>query len=192
MTDQSVSSVDPWRNLHERPGHERCRKRRPGVRRALPHHLARPPRQHDPARAPSGARERRDAILAAALDEFSARGFAATRLEDVAKRANVAKGTIYLYFADKETLFQELVRSMLSPLVGALERPRTADVPLPRKSTDHRSSFSCARFSARGARTSSAWSLTEGPRFPKLAEFYYREVIERVRWQRFARPAARP
>ena len=55
---------------------------------------------------PSGARarraaERRDAILTAALEEFSARGFAATRLDDVAKRAGVAKGTIYLYFADK-------------------------------------------------------------------------------------------
>src|SRR5215467_15753715 len=80
----------------------------------------------DPAgRASSGARaerqaQRREAILAAALDEFSARGFAATRLDDVAKRANVAKGTIYLYFRDKETLFQELVRSMLSPIVDAV------------------------------------------------------------------------
>ena len=41
---------------------------------------------------------RRDAILDAALDEFSARGFAAARLDDVAKRAGVAKGTIYLHF----------------------------------------------------------------------------------------------
>src|SRR5262245_2400369 len=62
--------------------------------------------------------QRREAILAAALDEFSARGFAAARLDDVAKRAGVAKGTIYLYFRDKESLFQELVRSMLSPIVG--------------------------------------------------------------------------
>src|SRR5262245_47979027 len=64
--------------------------------------------------------QRREAILAAALDEFSARGFAATRLDDVAKRANVAKGTIYLYFRDKESLFQELVRSMLSPVVSRI------------------------------------------------------------------------
>ncbi len=53
--------------------------------------------------APTGraaeAAERRQAILAAALDEFMARGFAATRLDDVAKRAGVAKGTIYLHFA---------------------------------------------------------------------------------------------
>ena len=55
--------------------------------------------------------ERRDAILAAALEEFATNGFAGTRLDDIAKRAGVAKGTIYLYFADKETLFQELLRA---------------------------------------------------------------------------------
>ncbi len=64
--------------------------------------------------------ERREAILAAALDEFSARGFADARLDDVAVRAGVAKGTIYLYFPDKESLFQELVRTMLTPIVGAI------------------------------------------------------------------------
>ena len=53
---------------------------------------------------------RREAILAAALDEFSAQGFAAARLDDVARRAGVAKGTIYLHFRDKEALFQELIR----------------------------------------------------------------------------------
>src|SRR5437762_5399820 len=73
---------------------------------------------------------RREAILAAALDEFSARGFAATRLEDVARRAEVAKGTIYLHFADKEALFQELVRAMLGPLVASLDQLRTTDLPI--------------------------------------------------------------
>src|SRR4030088_482712 len=82
------------------------------------------PQAGDPAErggsSPRSQREaqRREAILAAALDEFSARGFAATRLDDVAKRADVAKGTIYLYFRDKESLFQELVRAMLSPIVS--------------------------------------------------------------------------
>ena len=47
--------------------------------------------------------------------------FAATRLDDVARRAGVAKGTIYLHFKDKEALFQELVRSMLNPLVLNVE-----------------------------------------------------------------------
>src|ERR1700755_3282592 len=76
------------------------------------------------------AAERRDAILAAALDEFAAQGFAAARLDDVAKRAGVAKGTIYLYFADKETLFQELIRTQLSPVVGGVIHASHADIPL--------------------------------------------------------------
>ncbi|MEP7030910.1 MAG: helix-turn-helix domain-containing protein, partial [Pseudolabrys sp.] len=74
---------------------------------------------------------RREAILAAALEEFSARGFEATRLDDVAKRADVAKGTIYLYFHDKEALFQELIRAMLTPLVGTIEAMGQADIPAP-------------------------------------------------------------
>src|SRR3954470_21461255 len=73
--------------------------------------------------------ERRDAILAAALDEFSAQGFAAARLDDVAKRAGVAKGTIYLYFRDKEALFQELIGSVLAPFVDTLETALAADIP---------------------------------------------------------------
>src|SRR5882757_4013712 len=67
--------------------------------------------------------QRREAILAAALDEFSARGFAATRLDDVAKRADVAKGTIYLYFHDKEALFEELIRTAIVPLVARMTAP---------------------------------------------------------------------
>src|SRR6188508_2314845 len=66
------------------------------------------------------AAERRDAILAAALDEFAVRGFAATRLDDVAARAGVAKGTIYLHFKDKEALFEELIRTAIVPLVNRL------------------------------------------------------------------------
>src|SRR5205085_8886009 len=75
------------------------------------------------------AEERRAAILAAALEEFSARGFEGARLDDVAKRAGIAKGTIYLYFADKEALFQELVRSMVNPVLSTLEQMRAPDIP---------------------------------------------------------------
>ena len=72
---------------------------------------------------------RRAAILDAALEEFTARGYEGARLDDVAKRAGVAKGTIYLYFADKEALFQELVRSMVHPVLGTLEQMRGVDIP---------------------------------------------------------------
>src|SRR6478736_5466118 len=69
------------------------------------------------------AAERRQAIIEAAMDEFIARGFAATRLDDVARHAGVAKGTIYLHFSDKEALFQELIRTALVPLIGRLAAP---------------------------------------------------------------------
>ena len=54
-------------------------------------------------------------ILAAALALFAERGFAATRLDDVALRAGVTKGTLYLYFPNKEELFEAVVRQTLVP-----------------------------------------------------------------------------
>ena len=61
------------------------------------------------------------------MDEFIARGFAATRLDDIAKRAGVAKGTIYLHFKDKESMFEELVRIVIVPVVARLATmPRPA------------------------------------------------------------------
>src|SRR5712691_8239472 len=123
--------------------------------------------------------ERREAILAAALEEFSARGFAATRLDDVARRAGVAKGTIYLYFRDKESLFQELVRAMVSPLVGAITAAPLHDVPIRAVIGMIVDIFVNEIY---GTRRKDVLRLiiAEGPRFPKLAEFYYREVIARV------------
>src|SRR5688572_7423730 len=56
---------------------------------------------------------RPEEITAAALDLFVERGFAATRLEDVAARAGVSKGTLYLYFANKEELFKAVIREAL-------------------------------------------------------------------------------
>src|SRR5580700_10894247 len=64
-------------------------------------------------------RRRKDArpgeIVAASLACFAERGFAATRLEDVARRAGVTKGTLYLYFPNKEELFEAVVRQALVP-----------------------------------------------------------------------------
>ena len=58
---------------------------------------------------------RRVAIIEAALEEFTSQGFTATKLEDVAVRAGIGKGTIYLYFHSKEELFEEVVRRTLIP-----------------------------------------------------------------------------
>ncbi len=61
---------------------------------------------------------RPDEILAAALEVFSDRGFAATKLEDVARKAGVTKGTIYLYFENKEALFKALIRETIVQVIA--------------------------------------------------------------------------
>jgi len=123
--------------------------------------------------------ERRDAILSAALDEFSTRGFEAARLDDVARRAGVAKGTIYLYFRDKESLFQELIRAMLTPLVGTIEALGQAELPLPELANRIAEIFVREVYETR-RKDVIRLMISEGRRFPKLAEFYYREVLARI------------
>jgi AcrR family transcriptional regulator len=143
---------------------------------------AAPSRRRRPARAGTRelrAAERRDAILAAALEQFALSGFAATRLEDVAKRADVAKGTIYLYFADKETLFEELVRAHITPVIGAFEQAARADIPM-RAIADRFIEMFVRDIYGTRRKDVIRLVLTEGPRFPKLAEFYHREVISRA------------
>jgi len=132
----------------------------------------------DTGRAAKAA-ARRQAILAAALDEFSAQGYAAARLDDVAKRAGVAKGTIYLHFADKEALFQELIRSTLSPIVAALEAAPAADVPL-RVAVERVAQVFVHEVLPTRRKDIIRLVLTEGRRFPSLAAFYHREVVARA------------
>lgn len=134
--------------------------------------------------APAGKREarsaeRRDAILAAALEEFATNGFAGTRLDDIAKRADVAKGTIYLYFADKETLFQELLRAMFAPIVAALENIPKGDIPT-RDIIEQMIGLFVREVVGTRRGAVIRLVIAEGPRFPKLAEFHYREVLSRV------------
>jgi AcrR family transcriptional regulator len=122
---------------------------------------------------------RRDAILEAALDEFSAKGFASARLEDVAKRAGIAKGTIYLYFTDKESLFQELIRAKMVPVVGSLELALATNLPLRAIVEQAVEIFVREVFGTR-RKLVIRLMISEGPRFPALAEFYYREVLSRL------------
>ena len=87
--------------------------------------------------APTRWRRRKEArpaeIMAAALECFRERGFAATRLEDVAARAGVTKGTIYLYYPSKEDLFKAVVRGEVAPEPRASSR-RCSPSPSPPRS----------------------------------------------------------
>lgn len=122
---------------------------------------------------------RRESILASALDEFTDRGFAATRMDDVARRAGVGKGTIYLHFSDKEALFRELVTTTLGPLVTQLEQLPAHDAPA-RVMLERMFALFAREIYATKRRDVLRLVMTEGPRFPHLAEFYYRNVVERA------------
>jgi len=158
---------------HPRPARKAARRRRAAT---LLHRAGAQPRSS--ARKQRSA-ARREAILAAALDEFSSRGFEAARLDDVAKRAGVAKGTIYLYFRDKESLFQELIRAMLTPLIGTIEALGAADVPVSVLAERLVELFVREVYETR-RKDVIRLMISEGRRFPKLAEFYYREVLSRI------------
>ena len=138
----------------------------------------RKPGPRGPRKEKSAAR--RDAILAAALEVFGERGFEAARLDDVARRANVAKGTIYLYFRDKEALFQELLRQMLMPIIGGIEALGAADLPAHDFVARLVDMFVREIYETR-RKDVIRLMITEGRRFPKLAEFYHREVLSRIK-----------
>src|SRR5690349_15980293 len=76
------------------------------------------------------AEDRPREICAAALDVFAEKGFAAAKLDEIARRAGVSKGTLYLYFEDKEDLFRAVVRDTVAPNVATIRQAVEAvDLP---------------------------------------------------------------
>jgi AcrR family transcriptional regulator len=123
--------------------------------------------------------ERPTEILDAAFEEFVKHGYAATRLEDVATRAGVTKGTIYFYFETKERVFEEMVRhtslrffpdldDYASKLEGSYtSRLRDLIVFVYGRIADSRDSRETLRF-----------LIAEGARFPDLVDRHYDEFVQ--------------
>lgn len=135
------------------------------------------------ATGPASMRQRRkearpQELLDAALELFVERGFAATRSEDVAARAGVSKGTLYLYYPSKEELLEAVVRANLGALI--------------REGTDIAASFEGGTQELLALLMHTWWDrigdtpasgifkiiLTEMGTFPDFARFYLQEVIE--------------
>ena len=118
-------------------------------------------------------------LLAAALDLFVERGYASTRLEDVAKRAGVSKGTLYLYFTNKEELFKAVVRESIVPALGEAEDIISA---FEGHSADLLRCIVLGWWDRLGATKASGiikLVMAEAGNFPDLAAFYQEEVIAR-------------
>ena len=120
-------------------------------------------------------------LTAAALALFVEKGFAATRLEDIAQRAGVSKGTLYLYFDSKEALFKAVIQEGVVPVV--LEGEAIA--------AQHQGSA----FDLLDRLLDNWWQgvggtdyagipklmIAEARNFPEVARFYYEHVIRRGR-----------
>ena len=117
-------------------------------------------------------------LLDAALGLFVEKGFAATRAEEVAQRAGVSKGTLYLYYPSKEELLKAVIREHLSTRIAAgaaeAERHRGSAADLLREV------LSRWWLEVLDSPTSGVFKLiiTEVRNFPDLAEFYNREVVQ--------------
>jgi AcrR family transcriptional regulator len=123
--------------------------------------------------------ERQGHILKAALDVFSEYGFAATRLEDIAQRAGVAKGTLYLYFPDKEALFERMLQSVVAPALVRLAALAADETVQPAAAIGHLFAFLQTEVLNTPREKVIRLIVSEGPRFPRLAKFYYDEVISK-------------
>ena len=117
-------------------------------------------------------------LLDAALHLFVERGYANTRLEDVAARAGVSKGTLYLYYANKEELFKAVVRAgLVSPLLQA----REIIARFPGSSVELLELVVNGWWDLIGNTALSGIPkliMAEARNFPEIARFYFEEVVQ--------------
>jgi AcrR family transcriptional regulator len=118
-------------------------------------------------------------LLAAAMTLFVERGFAATRLEDVAAQAGVSKGTLYLYFTNKEELFKAVVRENVVPVIGEAEEIINT---FEGSSSELFRAIIFGWWERIGNTPLSGLAkliMAEAGNFPEVARFYHDEVISR-------------
>jgi len=115
-------------------------------------------------------------IIDAALHLFSERGFAATKLEDVATAAGIGKGTIYLYFPTKEHLFRAVVRQAVLPNVDAIAA-MAADPGLSAAAILRAIAERFLQLLDTDLTAIPKLVLAESGNFPALAQFYAEEVV---------------
>lgn len=135
----------------------------------------------------SGCRWRRrkearpEEIIEAALALFAEKGFSATRLDDVAKRAGISKGTLYLYFDSKEAIFRSVVETLIGPKLQEVEN-LVDDFQGNNESLLRQ--LIHGWWHNVGASSLSAIPkliVSESGNFPELAEYFVKHVIKRWR-----------
>lgn len=121
--------------------------------------------------------ERPGEIVAAAVEVFALRGFAAAKLDEIAARAGVSKGALYLYFETKEALFAAVVREAVAPNVERVRALAEADAPFPEAA---RAAFGLLAATLASDRRVSAVAkvvICESRNFPELARIWHDNVV---------------
>jgi len=118
-------------------------------------------------------------IVTAALQVFVERGFAATRLEEVARRAGVTKGTVYLYFKSKEALFKAVVRETIVPVIAQGEAIARSFTGSARDLVERLVREYWRLIGETALAGIPKLMMAEAATFPQLTKFYYEEVVTR-------------
>lgn len=136
-----------------------------------------------PARGPKFRRRaeaRPDEVLDAALALFTEKGFAATRVEEIAARAGLSKGAVYLYFPSKEAIIEGLVRRAVVPIAKSALQFAESFEGDPRLLITTLVRMLAGRVSQPQAMASLRLLMREILNFPELAAMYRREVLDRA------------
>ena len=136
--------------------------------------VAAPPRKRRKEARPSE-------LTAAALGLFVEKGFAATRLEEVAQRAGVSKGTLYLYFDSKEALFKAVIQEGIVPALVEGEARLTRHAETSFELLEDILGIIWARIGETAYEGIPKLIVGEAGNFPEVAQFYYENVIRRGR-----------
>ena len=136
--------------------------------------MPRPPRRRRKDARPSE-------LSAAALELFVEKGFAATRLDDVAAHAGVSKGTLYLYFDSKEALFKSVIEESIVPLFVAAEQQMPDFEGSSPELLRHLLLSWWQQIGGTRLAGVSKLIISESSNFPEVAQYYREKVIERGR-----------
>ncbi|MEQ8406957.1 MAG: TetR/AcrR family transcriptional regulator [Gammaproteobacteria bacterium] len=123
--------------------------------------------------------QRRSDIVRAALKVFDRDGFEGARIEDVAREAEIAKGTVYLYFPNKQALLEGVVHEVISPEVDEVERTALDPQLSPGERLRRQIKIIGARLGSGDMKIILRLMMGEGPKNEELRKFYYHEVVER-------------
>lgn len=135
----------------------------------------------DMTRSPVDRKElRRAELIDAAMSVFTRDGFSSAKIDDVAKQANTAKGTVYLYFKSKEELFEAVLLDRMTPVVEMIENVAREFSGPASELLKRQIRFGYENLVNGEMRYVLRMLIADGARFPKQVAFYHDKILKRI------------